>query len=78
MLIALLDYDGLNPVSRIVKGKKDSVEEAVKQLRKEMRKQDEKGSIGQIKKKLGVGKKKKFAKKIDNFELVLEKEQKQV
>ena len=66
MLIALLDYDYLNPISRILKKKGDTLEEAVEKIRKEMMKADEKPSISQIKKQLGVGKKKsKFASKID-------------
>ena len=42
----------------------------------DMRKNDEKPTIKEIKKKLGVGKKKKFNKtdkKIEQFELVLSK-----
>ena len=70
LLIALLDYDLINPVSRLLKKKGDSLEEAVNKIRGDLKKQDEKPSIGQIKKKLGVGKKKKGTK-VDKFEMVV-------
>jgi len=67
-LIALLDYDYLNPITRIIKKKGETLEEAVEKIRRDMMKADEKPSISQIKKQLGVGKKKaKFASKIDSF-----------
>ena len=59
LLISLLDYDGLNPYSRLIKQKGDSLPDAIEKLRKDMKKSDEKPSIGSIKKKLGVGKTKK-------------------
>ena len=68
LLIALLDYDFINPVSRLLKKKGDTLEDAVDKIRREMMKADEKPSISQIKKQLGVGKKKTmFASKIDAF-----------
>ena len=70
LLIALLDYDLINPVSRLLKKKGDSLEEAVNKIRGDLKKQDEKPTIGQIKKKLGVGKKKKGTK-VDKFEMVV-------
>jgi hypothetical protein len=45
-LIALLDYDLINPVSRLLKKKGDSLEEAVNKIRGDLKKQDEKPSIG--------------------------------
>lgn len=75
LLVALLDYDGINPLSRLVKKKGESLQEAVDKIRIDLQKQDEKPSIGAIKKKLGVGKKKtKFAKKIDQFEIILKED----
>lgn len=73
MLTSLLDYDGLNPISRIIKKKTDTLEQSIDKIKKDMKKADEKPSIGAIKKKLGVGKKKKGAasSKLDNFELCL-------
>jgi hypothetical protein len=70
LLIALLDYDKINPISRLLKKKGDTLEAAIDKIRADMKKSDEKPSIGAIKKKLGVGKKKKFASKFDNFELL--------
>ena len=68
LLVALLDYDYINPVSRLLKKKGDTLEDAVEKIKREMMKADEKPSISQIKKQLGVGKKKsKFASKIDSF-----------
>lgn len=70
--MALLDYDYINPITRILKNKSDTLEAAVARIRKDLAKADEKPSINQIKKKLGVGKKKtKFSQKIDQFEIVL-------
>ena len=76
-MLALLDYDLINPVSRLIKKKGDTLEEAVDKIRADLRRQDEKPSIGQIKKKLGVGKKKKGASKVDKFEMVLSKNDKE-
>jgi hypothetical protein len=45
LLIALLDYDHLNPVSRLLKKKGDTLEDAVDKLRRELAKADEKPSI---------------------------------
>jgi hypothetical protein len=45
LLVALLDYDYLNPISRLLKKKGDSLEEAVQKIKKEMMKADEKPSI---------------------------------
>ena len=70
ILIALLDYDRINPISRLVKKKGDTLDAAIDKIRDDMKKSDEKPSITSIKKKLGVGKKKKFASKIDNFEIL--------
>lgn len=75
-MIALLDYDMINPVSRLIRKKGEDLEAAIEKIRADLRKSEEKPSISQIKKKLGVGKKKKGAKvdkKIDQFELVLSK-----
>ena len=66
----MLDYDQINPISRLIKKKGDTLEAAIDKIRDDMKKSDEKPSITSIKKKLGVGKKKKFASKIDNFEIV--------
>lgn len=74
MLIALLDYDCINPITRLVKKKNDTLQAAIMKLRADMMKQDEKQSIGQIKKQLGVGKKKKKGK-VDKFELMDEDDQ---
>ena len=77
LLIALLDYDCLNPVSRLLKKKDETLEAAIEKIRQDLKKSDEKPSIGQIKKKLGVGKKKggpKFESKLDQFELVTKEE----
>lgn len=74
MLISLLDYDLTNPITRLVKKKGESLEEAVNKIRGDLQKQDEKPSIGQIKKKLGVGSKKKKGAKVDKFELLKEEE----
>jgi hypothetical protein len=57
-LISLLDYDEINPISRLLKVKGDTLNSALQKIRKDLRKQDEKPSIGLIKKKLGVGTKK--------------------
>ena len=77
VLIALLDYDRINPISRLIKKKGDTLDAAIEKLIEDMKKSDEKPSITSIKKKLGVGKKKKFASKIDNFEIVENPKQKQ-
>jgi len=75
LLIAVLDYDLKNPMTRLIKKKGDTLEAAVIKIRKDLQKADEKPSIGQLKKKLGVGKKKKFAQKLDQVQLVLHKDQ---
>lgn len=50
----------------MIKNKSEKLSEAVAKVREDLQKQDEKPSISQVKKKLGVGKKKtKFVKKID-------------
>lgn len=67
LLISLLDYDCINPVSRLIKKKTDTLEEIMIKMRADLIKAEEKPSIGAIKKKLGVGKKKKFAEKMDSF-----------
>ena len=72
LLISLLDYDGLNPYSRLIKKKEDSLSDCVDKLRKDFKKSEEKPSIGEIKKKLGVGKSKKTGKsKLDEIECVV-------
>ena len=50
LLIALLDYNGINPISRLVKKKGESLEEAVAKVRESMRKGDEKQSMADFKK----------------------------
>lgn len=46
MLTSLLDYDGLNPISRIIKKKADTLEQTLDKIKKDMKKADEKPSIG--------------------------------
>ena len=76
LLVSLLDYDGINPISRLIKKKGETLQEALDKIRAYFKKQEEKPSIGAIKKKLGVGKKKaKFAKKLDQIELVLKEDE---
>lgn len=58
VLLAVLDYDGLNPISRLLRKKGDSLADAVNKIKKDLRKADEKPSIGNLKKKM-AGKKKK-------------------
>ena len=50
LLIALLDYNGINPISRLVKKKGDSLEAAVDKVRDSMRKGDEKQTMADFKK----------------------------
>ena len=38
LLIALLDYDGINPLSRLIKSKTDTFEEALIKVKKDMKK----------------------------------------
>ena len=46
------------------------MQDAINKVRSDLKKQDEKPSIKDVKKKLGVGKKKKGAK-VDKFEMAL-------
>ena len=76
LLIALLDYDLINPLSRLLRKKGDTLEAAVQKMRTDMLKNETRPSVGALKKKLGAGKKKKGAtSKIDQMEIVLAKNQ---
>ena len=70
LLIALLDYDCLNPITRIIKKKGETLAEANDRIRREFRKQEDKPTMAQIKAAAKKNKKKKVSK-MDNFELVM-------
>ena len=38
LLISILDYDMINPVSRLIKNKTDTLEDAIVKLRKDLQK----------------------------------------
>ena len=46
LVIALLDYDGINPVTRLVKSRDESLAEAVDRVRRDLRKMEKKGTTG--------------------------------
>jgi hypothetical protein len=71
LLLALLDYDQINPVSRLIKKKGDTLDEALARIRKEFQKSEERPTFKDFKKKMGLGKKGKKGKK-DNGETVEE------
>ena len=72
--------DGINPVTRLIKKKTDDLSDAVFKIKRDMAKADEKPTVSQLKKKLGVGKKgakKAVNSKMDNFEVMVVEERKE-
>jgi len=76
LLVSLLDYDGLNHCTRVLKTPGvDTLQSAIEAIKQDMKKADEKPTISAFKKKMGFGKKKKFSRKVDEVCLVLTKEE---
>lgn len=63
LLLALLDYDQINPVTRLIKKKGETLDEALARIKKEFQKSEERPSFRDFKKKMGLGKKGKKGKK---------------
>jgi hypothetical protein len=54
LLVSLLDYDCINPITRIIKKKGESLEEAVEKIRRDINKKEEVPEVQPYLKKVKV------------------------